>query len=60
MNWNELKKKAKKAGFKFVRHGSKHDIYQHPQTKVIIQIERHWSQEVRPGLMKELLSKIGE
>lgn len=59
MNWNEMKRKAIEHGFKFVKHGGKHDIYFHPGTKQVIQIERHWTQEVRPGLMKSLKKQIG-
>ena len=59
MNWNEMKRKAVEHGFKFVKHGGKHDIYFHPETKQVIQLERHWSQEVRPGLMKRLKQQIG-
>ena len=60
MNWNELLKKVKAAGYEFDRHGSRHDIYRHPQKKDYVQIERHWSQEVRPKLMKKILGQIGE
>lgn len=59
MNWNEMKRKAVEHGFKFLKHGGKHDIYFHPETKQVIQLERHWSQEVRPGLMKRLKQQIG-
>ena len=60
MNWNELLKKVKAKGYKFYKHGGKHDIYVHPDTGDTVTIERHWSQEVRPGLMKRILSQIGE
>lgn len=59
MNWNEMKKKAIEHGFEFQKHGSRHDEYHNPQTKRTIQLERHWSQEVRPGLMKKLKKEIG-
>lgn len=59
MNWNEMKRLVISKGYEFVRHGSRHDIYRHPVKKDILQIERHWSQEVRPGLMKKILSQIG-
>lgn len=52
MNWNELRKKA-------VEHGSRHDIYLNRATGKIILIERHWSQEVRPGIMNRLKKEIG-
>ena len=59
MNWNELKKKAINAGYVFVRHGSRDDEYYNPKTKKTIQIERHWSQEVRKGLVSRLRKEIG-
>lgn len=51
MNWNEIKRIAEEKGFKFIRHGKKHDIYYNYETGTMIQIERHWSQEIRKGLM---------
>lgn len=59
MNWNEMKKKAVAHGFVFLKHGSRHDIYVHKETGKVILLERHWSQEVQPGLMKKLKSEIG-
>ncbi|MBQ0049149.1 MAG: type II toxin-antitoxin system HicA family toxin [Bacteroidales bacterium] len=47
-------------GYKFEKHGKKHDIYRNPETNDMLLIERHWSQEVRVGLMKKILSQIGE
>lgn len=60
MTWSELKRKAVKAGFKFVRSGKKHDIYVNPETGQFLQIERHWSQEVRKGLANSILKMLGE
>lgn len=59
MNWNEIKKQALKHGFVFVKHGGKHDEYYNPQTGISVQIERHWSQEVRKGLASRLKKQIG-
>ena len=59
MNWNEMRKKAVENGFELLKHGSKHDIYVKRQNGKIIQIERPWSQEVRPGLMNKLKKEIG-
>ena len=59
MNWNEMKKKAVENGFELLKHGGRHDIYVNRQSGKIIQIERHWSQEVRPGLMNKLKKEIG-
>jgi predicted RNA binding protein YcfA (HicA-like mRNA interferase family) len=59
MNWNEMKRKAIEHGFVFDGHGKKHDIYYNPKTGRTILIERHWSQEVRKGLMYKLKKDIG-
>lgn len=59
MNWNEMKKLVISKGYKFERHGKKHDVYRHPETKDYLLIERHWSQEVRKGLMKDIMNRIG-
>ncbi len=59
MNWNELRKLAVKNGFRLIQHGKKHDEYYNEQTGKTIQIERHWSQEVRKGLMLRLKKEIG-
>ena len=59
MNWNEMKRKAVQHGFKFLSHGKEHDVYWNEETGVRIRLERHWSQEVRPGLMNKLKRVIG-
>ena len=59
MNWSEVKRIAINKGFIFKKHGKKHDEYVNPTTGVRIQIERHWSQEVRPGLLNRLKKIIG-
>ncbi len=59
MNWNELRREAERHGYVFVKHGKKHDKYMNDSTGDLIDIERHWSQEVRPGLLKALKKKIG-
>lgn len=60
MTWKELERMAVERGYEFVKHGGKHDIYKNPQTGSRIMIERHWSQEVRPGLMRALLKEMGK
>lgn len=60
MNWNEMRRLVISKGYKFEKHGKKHDIYRHLETNDMLLIERHWSQEVRVGLMKKILSQIGE
>ena len=59
MNWNELRKKAVENGFELLKHGGRHDIYVNKKTGKIILIERHWTQEVRTGLMNKLKREIG-
>lgn len=59
MTWNELKRIACAKGYQCVAHGKKHDKYENPITGSRILLERHWSQEVRPGLLKELKREIG-
>ena len=59
MNWNKKKKKAIENGFELFKHGSRHDIYVNKSSGKIILIERHWSQEVRKGLMNKLKKEIG-
>ena len=59
MTWRELKIKAEDSGYRFVSHCKKHDKYENPETGSRIMIERHWSQEVRPGLLKVLKKEIG-
>ena len=59
MNWSEMRRKAVNHGFKLLVNGKKHDVYIHVETGKRILIERHWSQEVRPGLMNKLKREIG-
>lgn len=59
MNWNEMRVKATEHGFVFVSHRGRHDEYYNPTTGVTIMIERHWSQEVRKGIMHKLKKEIG-
>lgn len=59
MKWSEIKRIAIAKGFYEVAHRGKHDEYYNPTTKVTILIERHWSQEVRPGLFNKLKKQIG-
>ena len=59
MNWHEMERLARSKGYEFVKHGTNHDIYRHKERRDILLIERHWSQEVRPKLMKKILRQIG-
>ena len=59
MKWSELKRIAKKNGWYLLRRGKEHDIYVHPEKDYRIEIERHDSQEIRPGLYYKLKKQIG-
>ena len=59
MKWSELKDVAIEHGYELFRHGKKHDIYIHKTTGLQLPIERHWSQEVRKGLLSKLKKQIG-
>lgn len=59
MKWKELKIIAEAKGYQFVSHGKKHDRYYNPETGSRIMLERHWSQEVRTGLLNVLRKEIG-
>lgn len=58
MKWNELRRLAIDNGWILKEHGKKHDIYYHPKKDYLIQIERHWSKEVKNGICHELLKLI--
>ncbi|WP_290393383.1 type II toxin-antitoxin system HicA family toxin [uncultured Duncaniella sp.] len=58
MKWKELIKIATEKGYRLYTHGKKHDIYVNDSGERLI-VERHGSQEIRPGLMKALKKQIG-
>jgi len=59
MKWSELRKLAEQNGWRLVRHGGNHDIYEHPEKTDSIAIPRHKSQEVKRGLYHSLKKQIG-
>lgn len=59
MKWNELKRIAIAKGFRFYKGLKGHDLYINEETKKVIMLERHGSQEVRKGLMNKLKKDIG-
>ena len=59
MKWNELKRIAIAHGFQFYKGLKGHDLYINRETKKTIMLERHWSQEVRKGLVNKLRKDIG-
>ncbi|MDR1224248.1 MAG: type II toxin-antitoxin system HicA family toxin [Tannerella sp.] len=59
MKWSELRRIAERKGWYFLRRGRKHDIYAHNEKDYRIEIERHDSQEIKPGLYYKLKKQIG-
>jgi predicted RNA binding protein YcfA (HicA-like mRNA interferase family) len=59
MKWSEFEKIAREKGWVFLKHGSKHDAYVHPDREDILWIERHSSQEIRKGLYLKLKKQVG-
>ena len=53
-----MKRLAVANGFQYVTSRGKHDEYFNPETGKSILLERHWSQEVKSGLMNRLLKQI--
>ena len=54
----ELLKIIKADGWRFERHGKRHDVYSHPTKKGALQIERH-AKEVAKGTLDKLLKDAG-
>jgi predicted RNA binding protein YcfA (HicA-like mRNA interferase family) len=61
MKWSELEKIAKKMGWYLERHGTRHDIYLHPDKSKddILFIARHSSKEVANGTFEKIKKQIG-
>jgi predicted RNA binding protein YcfA (HicA-like mRNA interferase family) len=59
VKWNELKKIAERNGWRFRKHGKKHDEYRHPEKPYPIQIGRHGTEEIAKGTYEDLKKKIG-
>ncbi len=58
MKTSELKKIAAKFGWTIKRHGSKHDLYSHPDYDYLIAIGRHDKEEVKNGTAADTIKKI--
>jgi len=59
MTYAELVRKLKKRGAKFVAHDKKHDVYCNPKTGGMAPIPRHWTQQVPPGTLRDILTDLG-
>lgn len=58
MKWREFKRIAESNGWVLKRNGASHDIYIHPKYEGPMQIERHWSKEIKPGLLRKLMKQV--
>lgn len=58
MKWNEIIRIATEKGYRLHAHGKKHDIYVNDNGERLV-VERHGSQEIRPGLMNALKRQLG-
>ena len=56
MKRNLLLKKIRKLGAVFIRHGSRHDIYENPRTGMIEQIPRHT--DIEENLAKNIIKRL--
>lgn len=60
MNYNELTKLMKAAGWKFERNGKgSHKIWSHPDRQNKIPIPDHGSKEISPVLVKGIKKQAG-
>ncbi|MCR5380769.1 MAG: type II toxin-antitoxin system HicA family toxin [Lentisphaeria bacterium] len=60
MNYNELTKLLKQAGWRFYRNGKgSHKIWIHPEMQYQIPIPDHGSKEIKPVLVKTIKKQAG-
>jgi len=60
MNYFELTKLLRKAGWRFERNGKgSHRIWRHPDKKFSLPIPDHGSKELNPGLVNGIKQKAG-
>ena len=58
MKKGDLIKKLEGIGCVFIRHGSKHDWYQNPRTKVSQPVPRH--REIKDRLAKHIIKMLSD
>jgi hypothetical protein len=58
MKREKLLDKAAECGAVFVRHGSKHDIYENPRTHEYTQIPRH--PDINEYTAKDIMKKLSK
>ena len=59
MKKNELTKKLINAGCRFVRNGTRHEVWYSPQTGNEFAIPRHQAKEVATGTLKMIIKQSG-
>ena len=60
MNYNELVRLMKKAGWQFDRNGKgSHKIWRHPERQYQIPIPDHGSKEIKPNLVRAIIKQAG-
>jgi len=60
MNYNELTKLMKQAGWRFYRNGKgSHKIWIHPDLNVQIPVPDHGNREIDPGLLRGIRKQTG-
>lgn len=60
MNYNELTKLMKEAGWSFNRNGKgSHMMWSHPKRKYLISVPYHGSKEIDPGLVRGIKKQAG-
>lgn len=59
MKWSEVRRIAMANGWYLWSHGSRHDIFRHPDRNDVLVLERHDKEEVKPGLYYKLRKQIG-
>lgn len=58
MKRRDLIKKLEEMGCVFIRHGSKHDWYQNPKTKVSQPVPRH--REIKEQLARHIIRTLSD
>jgi predicted RNA binding protein YcfA (HicA-like mRNA interferase family) len=57
MKRRDLEKYLQRQGCKFVRHGSRHDVWTNPRTQQESSVPRH--NEIPPGTAKAICGQLG-
>lgn len=59
MKYSEIEKKLKRAGCKFLLHGTNHDWWYSPITGQRFQVPRHKNEEAKRGTLKNISEQSG-